>query len=361
MRSTIPITKPIASGSLPQLPVDAVHFETARALWRLSLRFDLKPAEEKVFAVVLFEGVARGLEGLLVSGSHRDLGEWCKFGRGHEAERARVAVKALVMHGLLLPGVRVEERGSVWLRVNFNVARWCASQHCDVAMHLKGLNVLLAANGSPAWLLPPEEDLNSVLPEVCRESFMERMGRSLGVSVDARGVPQFGEAGAPGVPRFAGGSAKQGNCFRETGSAPVTTRAGARAVNSLTGNRTGTVQLLNSCRNVDEENRLLEALRVEFERAHGSGLAADEMERSGGHWRKVARLYHDEMEEGIGALKNFMNEGGTFKRRRDRFEADKFFEERAWFWLGSELLRYIGVKNWAAAWAAAKKIWEPSI
>ncbi|MDR3455890.1 MAG: hypothetical protein P4N60_00475 [Verrucomicrobiae bacterium] len=169
-----------------------MHFEVARELWRYALRFDLKPAEEKVFAVILFEGVARGHEGLIVSSSHRDLGDLCKFGKGHAAERARVAARALEMHRLLRPAERLDERGALVLRVNFNLALWCAGQHCDVAMHVRQLNVLLAANGAPQWLLPPTRDLNSELPAVCRESFVG----SVATNSDAPAFPQIAEVSA---------------------------------------------------------------------------------------------------------------------------------------------------------------------
>ena len=206
------------------------QFEVARELWRCSLRFDLKPAEEKVFAVILFEGVARGQAGLVVSSSHRDLGDLCKFGKRHAAERAREAVKSLEMHRLLLSAARLDERGVLELRVNFNLAQWCAGQHCDVAMHVRQLNTLLAANGAPQWLVPPARDLNSELPAVCRELFVSGM---------------VANSDAPAFPNFAEVSAKLGTRFREIGNADggaTDTRARARERLDVQTSNNGNVQ-----------------------------------------------------------------------------------------------------------------------
>lgn len=256
------------------------HFEIARALWRHSLRFDLKPAEEKVFAIVLFEGVARGQDGLIVSGSHRDLGDWCKFGKRHAAERAREAARALEMHQMLLPATRIESHGALALRVNFNLAQWCAGQHCDVAMHVKQLNVLLAANGAPQWLLPPERDLNSELPVVCREAFVKAVAE---------------KADAPDVPKIAEVSGFSGKEFREIGNAASSpTRARERLYVPTSRNETFARHDDGTVKRPDESE--VARLRQRVRAFVGEGDWADERYwNQGTGWRR--NLFIDDYAE----------------------------------------------------------------
>jgi hypothetical protein len=273
-----------------------VHFETARALWRLALRFDLKPAEEKVFSVILFEGVALGQEGLVVTGSHRDLGDLCKFGKRHQAERARDAVRALEMHCLLLPAVRLDERGAWLLRVNFNLARWCAGQHCDVAMHVRQLNVLLAANGAPQWLFPPDRDLNSELPAVCREGFM-----------DALGVPQIAEV-----------SAKLGTQFRETGNAECGPTRARERLNVPTSHERNVETFSKS----DDEtikranDTDIEALRERVHRFVGEGDWNSDYWKRGTGWR--ASIFIDDYDAMLAAVRYCESVIGETKLRKTK-------------------------------------------
>ena len=91
-----------------------------------------------------------------------------------------------------------------------------------------------------------------------------------------------------------------------------------------------------------DENRLLDEIRIQFERAHGNAEAKSEMSRSGAFWRKVCRNFPDELESAVGELRHRLNEG-------------KGFNTRAWFWLKHEVLIYIGADDWASAWEKSKE------
>lgn len=97
-----------------------------------------------------------------------------------------------------------------------------------------------------------------------------------------------------------------------------------------------TVQPLNCSSDVNRQNGLLRELRVEFARAHGEAKAADEMARSGIHWRMVARDWPAIMEEETSALRAHINEGGKFSRG-------------AWFMVNHYILRRLGEPNFEAA------------
>jgi hypothetical protein len=91
-----------------------------------------------------------------------------------------------------------------------------------------------------------------------------------------------------------------------------------------------------------DENFLLDEIRLQFERAHGKAEAKSEMSRSGAHWRKVCRNFPDELESAVGELRHRLNDGMSFRTR-------------AWFWLMKEVLIYIGADDWPSAWEKSKE------
>jgi hypothetical protein len=118
-------------------------------------------------------------------------------------------------------------------------------------------------------------------------------------------------------------------------------KVGTATVKQLNSLKQRTVQPLNSTK-VDDSNRLLELLRIEFERVHGSEAAAREMENSGACWRMIARRWPDEFEQQIAALRCFLNEGGKVKRA-------------AWFYIQHYLTRAVGCDSWSAVCENSKE------
>lgn len=97
-----------------------------------------------------------------------------------------------------------------------------------------------------------------------------------------------------------------------------------------------TVQPLNSYLRVNDENRLLAELKVEFARAHGQNDADNEMVNYGGAWRQLARANPDLLERETAALRAHISEGGKFSWA-------------AWHFVRHYTLKSIGVHTWAAA------------
>jgi len=292
----------------------------------------------------LFElGIARRLDsasGLLVEFNPNHAAWTCGVMHS-ESDRARwrADVEAQsVDYARQLESPEIEER--------YSLAKLLSWQNAENALSLAAGGAAGFEDGQGMGVARPTE----ADPGVMSDALRVRAGMGMGVARPSCGAGASVRGDALRVDKVED-APRQVRATSENPKCDLPPNAGDFGESEV--NRTTTVKQLNREQNNrtvqqfnrsgrDDSNRLLRELAEQFARAHGAKETAAEMQRSGAHWRKVARAFPAELEREIASLHAHISEGKGFTRK-------------AWFWMHYYLLQTIGAPSWSEAWKKSKE------